>query len=391
MAGLIQLPKRNHPDFISPKRQPGADVKVIPSVLGSVVYAFHPPANRDIVTARNPAITDGARIENRTDGTGYRCESTTATPPFPNVNYGLYPRLSGVQPFTVIWHGIIESLGVTASNVRWSGTNNNTGYLFRTTGGSGATITCFLNSMTPSGSGDRVNFATGGTDYVGKLLTIVFAFRGIGLPLDAWLKTGEDQAEFKQSTGNVTGGTYSDSDFIFRAETESDITHYFAAALDTALSPELMNLWVNNPWIILEPNTPPVYFRKDERIVAQPAEYSIVGQSVDLLHDQIITGDAGAYVIAGQSASLLHDVIISASSGSYLIDGQSVDILHDAIITGDAGAYVMTGADADIIEGQIFVVQAGTYTITGGDVETNKPWSVQINSPGTWTKQDGGI
>lgn len=369
MAGLIQLPKRNHPDFISPKRQPGADVKVIPSVLGSVVYAFHPPANRDIVTARNPVITDGARIENRADGTGYRCESTTPTIPFPNVNYGLYPRLSGVQPFTVIWHGIIESLGVTASNVRWSGTSNNTGYLFRTTGATGATITCFLNSMTPSASGDRVNFATGGTDYVGKLLTIVFAFRGIGFPLDAWLKTGEDQAEFNQSTGNVTGGTYSDSDFIFRAETESDITHYFAAALDTALSPELMNLWVNNPWIILEPNTPAVYFRKESRITAEAGEYIIDGQDADLLINWRLSADAGAYEISGQEVNLLKGWLISADAGSYEISGQDVNFLHDHVLSADAG----------------------TYTITGGDADLSIPWTIQINSTGEWTKKDGGI
>lgn len=369
MAAPLILPKRYSRGFdFHGVGQPNADVKVSPAFDQDIVYALHAPAKRDLVTDRAPTLNNDASIQNRPHGVAWRLvggaiditDNATA-------NFGSHPVLSGVQPFTYLWHGVVEDIGGTGSNLRFAGTSNDTGYLFRTIN-MGTNLLLFLNSVTPTAQADRI-IAALATQYIGKLTTIVFKFSGLNVSLESIVKIHGNRVQHDFSNEIPTGGSYQDSDYFLNSNLNAIVTTYFASTTTRALSTAEMYQWAHNPYMYLEPKTPAIYYRKEERI----------------------TAEAGEYIIDGQDANLLLNPLFSAEAGSYSITGQDVNLLHDQIMSAEAGSYSIAGFDAILAQNLVLMAEAGTYTITGGDADLSIPWTLQTNSIGEWTKKDGGI
>lgn len=369
MAAPLILPKSYTQGFeFGGTSQPGSDVQLTVDAQQDTVYAFHPPAKRDIVTGRTPILDNDASIQNRPHGVGWRLiggaidvtDDATA-------NFGSYPVLSGVQPFTYLWHGVVEDIGGTGSNLRFAGTSNDTGYLVRTIN-TGTNLLLFLNPVTPTSQADRIVPALM-SQHIGKLTTVVFKFSGLGVLLESIVKIDGNRVQHDFSNEIPTGGTYIDSDYLLKCNLNAVVTTYFASTMKRAISTAEMYQWAHNPYMFLEPKTPAIYYRKETRITAEQGDYIQDGQDVDLLHDWELSADAG----------------------SYSMIGQDVDLLKGWVISADAGAYIQIGFDDLILHFWVLSADLGTYQITGGDADIDKPWSVQINATGSWTRQDGGI
>jgi len=369
MAAPLILPKRYSRGFdFHGVGQPNANVKVSSAFDQDIVYALHAPAKRDIVTGRTPTLNNDASIQNRPHGVAWRLvggavditDNATA-------NFGSYPILSGVQPFTYLWHGTIEDLGGTGSNLRFAGTSNDNGYLIRTLN-TGNNLLLFLNTLIGPANSDRVVVALG-AQHIGKLTTVVFKFSGLNILMESVVKVHGNRIQNDFAAAAATSGGYTNSDYLLNANLNSIVTTYFASTSTRALSTAEMYQWAHNPYMFLEPNTPAIYYRKDERI----------------------TAESGEYIIDGQDANLLLNPLLSAEAGSYSMVGQDVNLIHDQAMSADAGSYNIVGQDANLLGNPTIIAEAGTYIITGGDADLSIPWTLQVNSTGEWIKRDGGI
>lgn len=117
-------------------------------------------------------------------------------------------------------------------------------------------------------------------------------------------------------------------------------------------------------------------------IVATPT-HTITSSAANTL-----TADSGSYSYTGTNAELIRAKILIAASGSYTYTGTSVNLLKGHLLAADSGSYVYTGTDATLIftPAGSFVLTAdtGTYSYTGQDINFNRN-RVIIASSGNYT------
>lgn len=126
---------------------------------------------------------------------------------------------------------------------------------------------------------------------------------------------------------------------------------------------------------------------RNERMLAEPAEYLFSGRSVNFIfgHAPLVAAQ-GSYTLAGQVASLGSS--LASASGYYTLVGQDVTFNFGALDAAAQGTHTLTGQAA--VSGITTPAAAGSYGLTGQDATFNITMVAEAGSYGL-TGQVAGL
>ena len=116
--------------------------------------------------------------------------------------------------------------------------------------------------------------------------------------------------------------------------------------------------------------------------------YSYTGSNVNLSFGRNVSFDAGNYIYSGSDVNLLADRNVSFDPGSYLYTGQDLTLTYTPdggatyTINLDAGAYQITGSDIILAANRAILLDSSNYSYTGESVilATNRKLSLDAGS-----------
>lgn len=191
--------------------------------------------------------------------------------------------------------------------------------------------------------------------------------------------------------------------FVFGGLPNTTVIEYLSdRSIDVAWKRALSNADAlslsKNPYQILKPKTPPVYFTPSgvigSTLTADSGSYSYTGTNAELIRAKILIAASGSYTYTGTSANLLKGHLLNANSGSYAYTGTAAALTYTPagafVLTADSGAYNYTGQDINFNRNRVIIASSGNYTYNGTDIQIILPGQIWTDKPSVstnWTNQ----
>tara|TARA_R110002074_G_scaffold119_2_gene488 strand:+ start:1750 stop:3006 length:1257 start_codon:yes stop_codon:yes gene_type:complete len=145
---------------------------------------------------------------------------------------------------------------------------------------------------------------------------------------------------------------------------------------DYEISEEQMDALHRNPYQILKPKTPPVYFVPSaaggNTLTADSGSYAYTGTDAELQRGLVMSVDSGSYTYTGTAAALTFTPVgnftLTADAGAYTYTGTNAGLIADRVLIASSGGYTYTGTVADLNLGFVLSADTGAYTYTGTNI-----------------------
>lgn len=149
---------------------------------------------------------------------------------------------------------------------------------------------------------------------------------------------------------------------------------YMSSFWRRALTPAESISYTNNPYQILKPASPNVYFLKSATsgaftLVANSGTYTLNGTDAALAAGKILVFDSGAYSYTGANVDFPIGYNLQADGGTYSHSGTNVDLFRCYNLQSDSGTYTYTGTSADLVFASVgnftLVADTAAYSYSG--------------------------
>lgn len=85
----------------------------------------------------------------------------------------------------------------------------------------------------------------------------------------------------------------------------------------------------------------------------------------------LLLAEDGSYLIteSGEYIIAVVQYLVTAQNGNYTVNGQTANILKTRLLTAEYGNYALTGqtASINVYAGYVLMAQKGDYSVTGND------------------------
>jgi len=164
---------------------------------------------------------------------------------------------------------------------------------------------------------------------------------------------------------------------------------FFYATWGRGLSSAEHKSFADNPYQILKPKNPPVYFTPVSTsgitVTAESGSYVYTGTDAALLTGRVIQADSGSYAYTGTSVNLLKGFVLVATTGSYSYVGTNATLTFTPagsfVLTANTGAYAYSGTDINFNRDRVIIASSGVYTYSGTDIQIILPGQIWTDKP----------
>lgn len=360
---LYKLPKKFHPDFISPSKKPICPVEIDwsnPITLGlKLCYFAGQPVD---LTTRAPSV------------------STAPTPTPLNGNIMVQGN-GATSRYVNLANSITIDAGCTVAMSAYL--NTQTGYFFDHINGTNRTLVAWTGTewFLYLGNQTRSNV---GADWcnAGTHNGLVVGYRR-SAPTDTyWFKNGTKYT--KTSSGSIATGVYNFQPHLLeRYSNANPLNGGIGVFLvyDRCLSEAECSSLSANIYQVFRPANDPYYFvpsggTPSYSILLNSGTYSYTGTTLNTIKDSIISANTNSYQVIGTSANTLKASLINVNTDSYAVSGTGVNTIKDSLISTNTTSYLVSGTDLIPTKSSVIAANTGVYTVVGTDAGVLKNYLV---------------
>jgi len=386
--GIYTLPKQFSVDFQSPNKKPIGEIEIDwtnPLTKGLVGCYADNDITRNLVTGVETVGTGtslnksqfgaGVEIANASNNKIDTQENPTAFTGSNNRTLLIGGNFLSSYPDSA---ATLYSIGSNATGARWN-LRLSSGALRVEIQGSGYTSSLSLG----------VGFHVAGIKLDGSTLA------GHTLFLDGQMESATGSSTVNTATLNT--GRFWNSLVEGSTHQVTGTPLLFGYLYNRALSDSEIFALCKNPYQILKPKSPSIYFTVDgvapsESITIDSGTYTISGTVTPIKAALNTVPASGAYSQSGTSTPIKASLNVIASSGTYSVSGANLDLRFGSSLVVGSGSYSITGTATPLVFTAKMTLDSGSYIITGTDINfssSGNPWSDKSAVVTSWTDQSG--